>query len=166
MDVCLNVRVVGPVVTQLIRRSRLLVRCGSSPGLLGVRFARAVQGRSAACLPDCMFWLPTRCLTTSVSGVGERQPQIRSKRRATCPYLCIVGTTDIEVAIAAAEAGAEVVARAYGDDHVRHLKSPTDFATVTDTDAERAIRGVLSRYRPGDSQVGEELGASGSADAA
>jgi myo-inositol-1(or 4)-monophosphatase len=77
-----------------------------------------------------------------------------------------VGTTDIEVAIAAAEAGAEVVARAYGDDHVRHLKSPTDFATVTDTDAERAIRGVLSRYRPGDSQVGEELGASGSADAA
>jgi hypothetical protein len=56
-------------------RSRLLVRCGSSPGLLGVRFARAVQGRSAACLPDCMFWLPrwlpTRCLTTSVSGVGD-----------------------------------------------------------------------------------------------
>jgi myo-inositol-1(or 4)-monophosphatase len=76
-----------------------------------------------------------------------------------------VGTTDIEVAIAAAEAGADVVRRDYGGDHLRHLKSPTDFATVTDTDAEQAIRAVLSRYRPGDYQVGEELGASGSADA-
>jgi myo-inositol-1(or 4)-monophosphatase len=87
------------------------------------------------------------------------------QERATCPYLCIVGTTDIEVAIAAAEAGAEVVRRAYGNDHVRHLKGPNDFATVTDADAEHAIRGVLSRYRPGDSQVGEEFGASGSMDA-
>jgi myo-inositol-1(or 4)-monophosphatase len=71
--------------------------------------------------------------------------------------------TDIDVAVAAAEAGAEVVWRDYGDDHLRHLKSPTDFATATDTEAEHAIRAVLGRYRPGDYQVGEELDASGSA---
>ena len=57
-----------------------------------------------------------------------------------------------------------MVRRDYGDSHLRHLKSPTDFATVTDTGAEHAIRAVLSRYRPGDYQVGEELAASGSAD--
>ena len=75
-----------------------------------------------------------------------------------------MSTTDVEVAIAAAQAGAEVVRRDYGVNHVRRLKSPTDFATQTDADAEHAIRAVLSRYRPGDCHVGEELGASGCGD--
>lgn len=47
--------------------------------------------------------------------------------------------TDAEVAVAAARAGAEVVARTYGDDQTRFAKSSTDFATQTDIDAETAI---------------------------
>lgn len=98
-------------------------------------------------------------------GASGAAPSWSSRRRATCTYLCIVGLTDIEVAIAAAEAGAEVVRRDYGDHHLRHMKSPADFATVTDADAEHTIRAVLRRYRPSDSQIGEEFGASGSDDA-
>lgn len=69
--------------------------------------------------------------------------------------------TDAEVAVAAAQAGAEVVRRDYGVDHVRHLKTVTDFATDTDVAAERAILAVLGEHRPGDAHVGEELGTTG-----
>ena len=69
--------------------------------------------------------------------------------------------TDVEVAIAAAQAGADVVARNYGNDHVRHAKTATDFATETDVQAEQAILAVLSEHRPDDARIGEELGASG-----
>lgn len=71
--------------------------------------------------------------------------------------------TDAEVAIAAALAGAEVVARDYGADHVRFAKSATDFATNTDLEAETAIVKVLARHRPADPRTGEETGDSGSA---
>ncbi|MFD5866535.1 inositol monophosphatase family protein [Agromyces sp. NPDC127015] len=70
--------------------------------------------------------------------------------------------TDAEVAVAAARAGAEVVARTYGDDQTRFAKSSTDFATQTDIDAETAILEVLSEHRPDDARIGEELGRSGS----
>lgn len=70
--------------------------------------------------------------------------------------------TDVEVAIAAAQAGAAVVARAYGDSQVRFAKSATDFATQADIDAETAIVAVLDEHRPDDARTGEELGSTGS----
>lgn len=71
--------------------------------------------------------------------------------------------SDAEVAIAAALAGAEVVARDYGATHARFAKSATDFATETDVDAEAAIVGVLASHRPQDRLTGEESGDSGPA---
>ena len=69
--------------------------------------------------------------------------------------------TDVEVAIAAAQAGADVAARNYGGDHIRLAKSATDFATQTDVDAEAAIIAVLTRHRPADARTGEESGSGG-----
>ncbi len=57
--------------------------------------------------------------------------------------------SDVEVAIAAARAGAEVIVRDYGADHARFAKSGTDFATQTDVEAEAAIVGALTVHRPG-----------------
>jgi myo-inositol-1(or 4)-monophosphatase len=71
--------------------------------------------------------------------------------------------TDVEVAIAAAMAGAEVVARRYGSAHLRFAKSATDFATQTDRDAENAIMSILAEHRPDDARTGEESGSSGTA---
>jgi myo-inositol-1(or 4)-monophosphatase len=71
--------------------------------------------------------------------------------------------TDADVGIAASRAGAEVVRRGFGGDHVRTAKSATDFATETDVDAERAIMSVLSAHRPRDARTGEESGTSGAA---
>lgn len=68
---------------------------------------------------------------------------------------------DAEVAVEAAEAGAEVVRRHYGRPIARFAKSPTDFATQADLDAEQAITEVLRRSRPGDAILGEEGGHSG-----
>ena len=70
--------------------------------------------------------------------------------------------SDAEVAIAAALAGADVVARDFGADHVRFAKSATDFATETDINAEAAIVSVLATHRPEDPRTGEESGNSGS----
>lgn len=69
--------------------------------------------------------------------------------------------TDVDVALAAAQAGAVVVRRDYAVDHVRHAKRGIDFATQTDLDAERAIVAVLRAHRPDDAVRGEELGACG-----
>jgi myo-inositol-1(or 4)-monophosphatase len=73
-----------------------------------------------------------------------------------------VSLTDAEVAIAAALAGAAVVARGYGSDHARFAKTATDFATDTDLAAEAAIVAVLETHRPADARTGEESGDSGS----
>ncbi|HCB03460.1 MAG TPA: phosphatase [Nocardioides bacterium] len=70
-------------------------------------------------------------------------------------------TTDAEVAVAAATAGAAVVARDYGRRHQRAPKSATDFATETDLDAEHAVIAVLEASRPRDARTGEETGATG-----
>ena len=70
--------------------------------------------------------------------------------------------SDVDVAIAAAQAGAAVVASTYGDHPTRFPKSATDFATQTDIDAEAAIVEVLERHRPDDARTGEETGRSGS----
>ena len=69
--------------------------------------------------------------------------------------------SDAQVAIAAALAGADVVARDYGATHARSAKSATDVATQTDVDAEAAVVGVLASHRPQDRLIGEESGNSG-----
>lgn len=73
--------------------------------------------------------------------------------------------TDLEVAIAAAAAGAAVVRSKYGTVGARYDKSATDFATDADLAAERAILEVIQGARPGDAILGEEYGAGGGADA-
>lgn len=72
--------------------------------------------------------------------------------------------SDVEVAIAAASTGAAVVRSMYGTPLERFDKSATDFATAADLAAEDAILAVLRADRPSDGIVGEEYGASGSAD--
>lgn len=71
--------------------------------------------------------------------------------------------TDIEVALAAAESGAEVVRNAYGTALTRHAKSDVDFATNADLDAEHAILAVIASARPEDTLIGEESGRTGTA---
>jgi myo-inositol-1(or 4)-monophosphatase len=70
-------------------------------------------------------------------------------------------SADVDVAIAAVEAGAAVVRGMYGTAVGRHAKSTTDFATDADLAAERAILEVIEGARPGDAFVGEEYGARG-----
>lgn len=70
-------------------------------------------------------------------------------------------SNDVDVALAAAEAGAAVVRSAYGGSPVKHAKTPTDFATDTDLDAERAILEVITAARPADAVEGEESGSGG-----
>lgn len=70
--------------------------------------------------------------------------------------------TDAEVARAAASAGAEVIRGLYGKPVERFAKSPTDFATVADIEAERAILAVIREARPDDAVLGEETGLTGS----
>jgi myo-inositol-1(or 4)-monophosphatase len=72
---------------------------------------------------------------------------------------------DAELAVAAAEAGAQVVRSHYGRPVERFAKSPTDFATAADLEAERAIVAVLREHRAGDAVLGEEGGHSGPAGA-
>ena len=72
---------------------------------------------------------------------------------------------DAELAMAAAEAGTRVVRSDYGRPLERFAKSPTDFATEADLEAERAILAVLHAHRPDDAVLGEESGHSGPAGA-
>jgi myo-inositol-1(or 4)-monophosphatase len=71
--------------------------------------------------------------------------------------------TDLEVAISAAKTGAAVVRSRFGTDLVRHAKTPGDFATDADLEAEQAILTAIRAARPDDGILGEELGASGPA---
>ncbi|MGW6277202.1 inositol monophosphatase family protein [Kribbella sp. NPDC055071] len=73
--------------------------------------------------------------------------------------------SDVEVAIAAAEAGAAVVRAKYGAAVSRHEKSATDFATDADLEAEQAILGLIRQARPTDAFLGEEYGTQGNSDA-
>lgn len=66
--------------------------------------------------------------------------------------------TDVEVALAAAAAGAAAVRSLYGADLAQLAKSPTDFATEADLAAEEAIHRVISTARPSDGFEGEETG--------
>ncbi len=67
--------------------------------------------------------------------------------------------SDLDVALAAARAGAEVLDTMFGSDLTRVHKTATDFATAADRAAERAILDVIQAARPEDGFEGEELGA-------
>lgn len=69
--------------------------------------------------------------------------------------------SDVTLAVAAAEAGATVVADGYGGRLTRLDKGGGDFATDVDIAAERAITAVLRAARPGDAVTGEESGSTG-----
>ncbi|MDX6281284.1 MAG: monophosphatase [Kribbellaceae bacterium] len=73
--------------------------------------------------------------------------------------------SDVELAIATAEAGAAVVRAKYGTAVARHDKSATDFATDADLETEQVIVDLLRRARPSDAVIGEEYGVSGDVDA-
>ncbi|QBR92540.1 inositol monophosphatase family protein [Nocardioides euryhalodurans] len=73
-------------------------------------------------------------------------------------------TTDVDVAIAAARAGAAEAAAGYRTPVERHGKDGIDFATEADLASERAVRAVLRDHRPDDAVVGEEYGAEGAGD--
>src|SRR5690349_4336963 len=66
--------------------------------------------------------------------------------------------SDLEVAVAAARAGAAVLMGMYGSALERLAKTATDFATAADLASERAILEVIGTALPGDGFVGEELG--------
>jgi myo-inositol-1(or 4)-monophosphatase len=70
-------------------------------------------------------------------------------------------TTDRDLAIAAAQAGADVVRSQYGAPLARFEKSGGDFATAADLEAEKAILDVIRAARPDDVVVGEESGRTG-----
>ncbi|MEE6259084.1 inositol monophosphatase family protein [Plantactinospora sonchi] len=73
--------------------------------------------------------------------------------------------TDPELAVAAAQAGAQVVRARYGAPLDRFEKSPGDFATAADLEAEQVILDLLRSARPEDAVLGEESGRTGAGDA-
>ena len=72
---------------------------------------------------------------------------------------------DVEVAIAAAGAGAEALRGRYGGPLTRFAKSGRDFATDADLEAEQAVKDVIAARLPDDAFLGEEGGLDGSAKA-
>ncbi|MFF4569426.1 inositol monophosphatase family protein [Streptomyces sp. NPDC001410] len=71
------------------------------------------------------------------------------------------GESDAHLALAAAQAGADVVRDMYGESLARFEKSAGDFATAADLAAEKAILEVLRDARPDDAVTGEESGSTG-----
>jgi myo-inositol-1(or 4)-monophosphatase len=72
---------------------------------------------------------------------------------------------DVEVAIAAVEAGAAVVLRWFGATLERVDKGAGDFATSADLESEQVILSLLRQQRPEDGLVGEETGHGGRTEA-
>ncbi|MFD4724633.1 inositol monophosphatase family protein [Streptomyces seoulensis] len=70
-------------------------------------------------------------------------------------------TDDLELATAAALAGADVVRAGYGKELARTDKGGGDFATAADVAAERAVLDVIRAARPQDAVLGEEGGRQG-----
>jgi myo-inositol-1(or 4)-monophosphatase len=69
-----------------------------------------------------------------------------------------VTSTDAEVAVRAADAGAEVIRARFDRPGDRQLKVGIDFVTETDLEAEQAILDVVRAERPDDAFLGEEVG--------
>ena len=72
----------------------------------------------------------------------------------------LTDVSDLELAIAAAEAGAAVAPASTAPGCVT-IQVATDFATDADLESERAIVDLIREARPGDAFVGEEYGARG-----
>ncbi|WP_027344242.1 inositol monophosphatase family protein [Hamadaea tsunoensis] len=70
--------------------------------------------------------------------------------------------SDAELAVRAAELGADVVRTRFGTVLDRIAKGPGDFATAADLEAEQRIRDLIRAERPGDAVLGEEHGLTGS----
>ncbi|MGC4805921.1 inositol monophosphatase family protein [Micromonospora sp. DT233] len=70
-------------------------------------------------------------------------------------------TTDRDLVVAAAQAGAAVVRARYGAATPHFAKGGGDFATAVDIEAERVIVELLRAARPDDAVVGEESGRTG-----
>ncbi|MFO7292157.1 MAG: inositol monophosphatase family protein [Actinomycetes bacterium] len=70
-------------------------------------------------------------------------------------------TSDLDVALRAARAGAEVVRRGFTTRFDVELKGAVDPVTVVDKQAEEAIFDVICRLRPDDQVLGEESGGAG-----
>jgi myo-inositol-1(or 4)-monophosphatase len=68
---------------------------------------------------------------------------------------------DIELAIALADTGAEIVRSRFGTTLQRLDKGAGDFATNADIESENAMLSLLHRERPADAVLGEESGQSG-----
>jgi myo-inositol-1(or 4)-monophosphatase len=72
--------------------------------------------------------------------------------------------TDVELAIAVAEAGASIVRSRFGTALERIDKGAGDFATSADVEAEHAMLALLRRERAHDAVLGEETGRTGAGD--
>jgi len=70
-------------------------------------------------------------------------------------------TSDLDVALQAARAGAEVVRRGFATRPEIQLKGAVDPVTVVDKEAEEAVFAVLRELRPDDQVLGEESGGAG-----
>jgi len=68
---------------------------------------------------------------------------------------------DLDIALEAASAGAEIALTRRGGPLTRTGKAGADFATDVDTDLERAIVDLIHRERPDDAIQGEEFGLTG-----
>lgn len=68
---------------------------------------------------------------------------------------------DLEVAVEAARAGAEVVRAGFGGDLDVRMKGDVDPVTAVDTAAEAAVMAVIGHHRRHDEVLGEESGGSG-----
>jgi myo-inositol-1(or 4)-monophosphatase len=86
-------------------------------------------------------------------------------RQGPVAIVALMNVDDASVAVAAAQAGAAVVRARFGAALPRFEKSPLDFATAADIEAEEAILEVLSSARPGDAVLAEESGLTGPAGA-
>lgn len=92
-------------------------------------------------------------------------PAVRTPARVNLVINSPVGPGDVDVAIAAARAGADMVRDMYGQQLTRFDKGDGDFATAADIAAEQAILDVIRAARPDDAVLGEEGGQRGAAEA-
>ena len=76
----------------------------------------------------------------------------------TLPAIDSHPSTDREVAIAAAEAGADVIRRVFGQTFIPELKGTVNPVTEVDRAAETAVLDVIASLRPDDAVLSEERG--------
>jgi myo-inositol-1(or 4)-monophosphatase len=111
--------------------------------------------------------------TDHVGGFGHQHPNSFSStgmfagHRIGAPgsFVTVLGVRDVDLAITAANAAAEVIRGRFGTELIRTDKGGGDFATDVDLEAEQVIVDMLLAHRPADRIVAEESGQVGSPDA-